>query len=509
MLWPQSFDAPPEGGHGWVVVAASFAAHVITMGLQYSFGVLYNALMLDASLEGTRASLSLVGAMSTAVCLGGGILVGRLVNAHGHRACAYGGAVLVSTGVFLSSLVTNQAQLYATFGVIAGLGMAFSFQPAVMIVSRYFVKRRALATGIAVSGSGFGTLIFGQVSAFAIDAVGWRRYLQIWSLAALVILLVAASTFSPVATAAPAPPAGVEPPGEEGQGRIVADVVDDKPKSGAPALQLHGVVSVDVAPAVAWPEPDEAVPRAQAASKASSYDREVILQRSAGSAPMTMLQVWRDPAFLPMAGVLCVYGGGLFTVYPHLVIAAIDIGLTADNAARLVSLVGLAGTIGRIVFGRITDDKRTDRVLLFQTSLMLAGSVVIMLAFLGPGSPWWGATSQLPLAARDGVLSTIALLFGLFSGAIVSQVPVIFVDFVGLSNLPHAMGGGWAVQAPAVLVAPTLAGAARAAQGNYFAVFLVTGLALTLSPLLLRLMPGRTARRAEGRCYSRPSPPAP
>jgi MFS family permease len=170
-------------------------------------------------------------------------------------------------------------------------------------------------------------------------------------------------------------------------------------------------------------------------------------------------------------------------------VAAGDAGLPPERAAALVSLMGLAGTAGRVAFGRIADHPRVDKVLLFQVSLMLAGGAVLLFAAGGRGSP--AAPGAAAGDATFAVFAAGALLFGLFSGAIVSQVPVIMAERLGLESLPAAMGGSYTIQAPAVLACPPLAGAARAAYGNYYGVFIVIGLAMTLSPLVLYAMPGR------------------
>ena len=43
-----------------------------------------------------------------------------------------------------------------TYGVIGGFGLGLIYLPAVVAVGYYFEKRRALATGISVCGSGVG-----------------------------------------------------------------------------------------------------------------------------------------------------------------------------------------------------------------------------------------------------------------------------------------------------------------------------------------------------------------
>ena len=48
------------------------------------------------------------------------------------------------------------------------------YLPAIVMVGYYFDKRRALATGIAVCGSGIGTFVMAPVASFLLDTLTWR-----------------------------------------------------------------------------------------------------------------------------------------------------------------------------------------------------------------------------------------------------------------------------------------------------------------------------------------------
>jgi MFS transporter, MCT family, solute carrier family 16 (monocarboxylic acid transporters), member 14 len=47
------------------------------------------------------------------------------------------------------------------------------YLPAIVMVGYYFDKRRALATGIAVCGSGIGTVILSPVGSGLLEVYGW------------------------------------------------------------------------------------------------------------------------------------------------------------------------------------------------------------------------------------------------------------------------------------------------------------------------------------------------
>jgi len=57
---------------------------------------------------------------------------------------------------------------------VAGIGFGLMYLPSIVMVSFYFDKRRALATGIAVCGSGVGTFVFAPFSNFLVTEYGWK-----------------------------------------------------------------------------------------------------------------------------------------------------------------------------------------------------------------------------------------------------------------------------------------------------------------------------------------------
>lgn len=101
----------------------------------------------------------------------------------------------------------------------AGLGWALVFTPSLAAVGRSFPARRALATGVAVSGASLSGLALGPLLPLLLEAYGWRGALLI--MAALSFnLLVAGALLRPPAAAAPTRPP--PPPGRRRRRRRAA-----------------------------------------------------------------------------------------------------------------------------------------------------------------------------------------------------------------------------------------------------------------------------------------------
>lgn len=62
-----------------------------------------------------------------------------------------------------------------------GFGFGLIYLPAIVSVTTYFEKKRSLATGIAVCGSGFGTFIFAPIITKLLYEYGWRGAMLIIS----------------------------------------------------------------------------------------------------------------------------------------------------------------------------------------------------------------------------------------------------------------------------------------------------------------------------------------
>jgi nitrate/nitrite transporter NarK len=97
------------------------------------------------------------------------------------------GMLLTAAGLTAASMARKLAEVYVAYGLGVGLGVGCSYVPAVGAVQRWFVKRRGLASGLAVSGIGVGTLVMPYVASRLIEVLNWRSaYLILGGLVAVV-----------------------------------------------------------------------------------------------------------------------------------------------------------------------------------------------------------------------------------------------------------------------------------------------------------------------------------
>ncbi|KOC60127.1 Monocarboxylate transporter 12 [Habropoda laboriosa] len=163
---------PPDGGWGWVVVAASFMVNLIADGITFSFGVIYVEFL--NYFGGGKSKTAWIGSLFMAMPLLSGPVASFLTDRYGCRRVTIAGSILATAGFVISSYANSMGVLIFTFGVLAGFGLSLCFVAAVVIVAYYFDKRRSFATGLSVCGSGIGTFIFAPVTQYLLAEYGWR-----------------------------------------------------------------------------------------------------------------------------------------------------------------------------------------------------------------------------------------------------------------------------------------------------------------------------------------------
>lgn len=162
-----------DGGWAWMMVLSSFFVHILIMGSQMALGVL-NVEWLE-EFHQSRGLTAWVSSLSMGITLIVGPFIGFFINTCGCRQTAIIGGLVNALGWVLSAYAANVHCLFITFGVAAGLGSGMAYLPAVVMVGRYFQKRRALAQGLSTTGTGFGTFLMTVLLKYLCAEYGWRN----------------------------------------------------------------------------------------------------------------------------------------------------------------------------------------------------------------------------------------------------------------------------------------------------------------------------------------------
>ena len=119
---------------------------------------------------------------------------GRMIGKVGPRRPALIGAILVGIGYLLCSTVAiiPQFTLWITvvaFGLVAGTGCGFAYNPPIAVVGRWFPDKRGLVTGLTVMGFGLSGLITAPAITTMISTIGLPNTFLVLGAVFLVVLL--------------------------------------------------------------------------------------------------------------------------------------------------------------------------------------------------------------------------------------------------------------------------------------------------------------------------------
>ena len=338
-------ETPPRLFHGWLVVAAGFAVTFVGFGCVYAFSAFIEPLQREFG--ASRGSVSVVFSLAAFLYFGLGCVSGPLADRVGSRRLAVLGMVLVGLGLAAVGAARSLAQVYAVYGLAVGVGVGCSYVPAMGAVQRWFARHRALASGLASSGIGAGTLVVPPLASLLVAHLGWRAAYAVLGVTAAVV------------------------------GAGFALLIENDPRN-------RGL----------GPDGGAAPPAATSAQPSGATLREAITSRR----------------FICLYGACLACSFGVFVPFVHLAPYAVDHGIAQSSALMLVSAIGLGSTLGRFLLGGFADRLGHARTL-FVTYLAMALALIIWLvsATFWPlalfgfifGSAYGGWVALLPAVVMD------------------------------------------------------------------------------------------------------------
>ncbi len=170
---------------GWYVVAGAFLLMAVNYGARYSFGIFVQPLTVENGWS--RSAVSLAATINLITYALAGIVAGRLLDRVAPRWIATAGAATGAAGLLLCAVARTPLELYLSYGVLYGLGSAWTGAvPVTSSVGKWFVRRRGLAIGISSMGVSLGSITLIPTAAFVIDRFSWKAGFLFIGLALLV-----------------------------------------------------------------------------------------------------------------------------------------------------------------------------------------------------------------------------------------------------------------------------------------------------------------------------------
>jgi len=397
-------ERKPDFFYGYIIVITLFCVQMLAWGIFTTFGVFFNPLLNEFGW--TRAMIS--GASSLCFILFGfvGIIAGRLGDKIGPRIVMTSCGVFLGLGYLLMSQVNAIWQLYLFYGVILGIGLSGMDVIPLSTVARWFVRRRGTMSGIIKVGAGVGILIMLPLASWLISSYGWRTSYVVIGITVLAVIIPAAQFLR-------------RDPRQMGQ----------------------------------LPNGDKKASSEHLNSEEGGFSfKEAIHTR----------QFWMTCAIY-FTTIFCAQA-----ILVHIVPHAIELGISAANAANILAVVGGVSILGRTVLGGVADK-------IGYKLAMTICFLVLVLAFC------W-----LQLARELWMLYLFAIIYGFAHGGFFTLTSPLVAGLFGLSShgvIFGTVGFGGTIGGA---IGGVLSGYIFDITGSYQLAFLVcvalgvTGLILTL-----------------------------
>ena len=306
---------------GWRQVASCFVLLACVATITTSFSVI--AVPLAAEFKPSRAVLGLAMTVISGASAVLAPFLGGFMDRSSVKRMMLTGAVLLSGGFAALTLAQTFNQILLVYGLlIAPANVLLGPVAATVLLSRWFVKRRGAALGIAIAGVAMGGILFPPIIQGFLGSYPWREALRMFALMILALTLIAAAL-----------------------------VVN------SPAIKGLHPDGLDTEPA-----------------------------RMPGSqVPLSVRAILTDPAFWLIVMMVAVVTSGMKGMVTSLAPMAIDQGVKPAAAALLVSVYATCALFAKLFFAGIADRINLRYLAVISLAGFAGGMLVLTQAQLGYG----------------------------------------------------------------------------------------------------------------------------
>ncbi len=405
--------------YGWVVVIVFLLIQVVLMGIMSSFTIFFKS--IEAEFELTRTVTSAISSVSMVLLPLTAFAGGWALDRYGPRKVLFFMGLITGLSLVLTSRTNAVWQLFLTYGVLLIIGTGAIYAVSVSTVSRWFDKKRGLAVGVSGSGEGIGTMIMAPLSTFLIARFNWKTAYLVLGLITWAVVLPLSRLLKKEPGEIGVLPDGVQPVTHETVITRTEAITPEKPEGSlADTLKTRG--------------------------------------------------------FWTVAGIWMFFSFCMSMILTHIVPHITDVGISAGDAATVISLMGAARMIGMIGLGVVADRAGRKKVAIIST-LVQSGAMVWLI---------W--------AQELWMFYLFAVVYGLANGGLFSGVTALLGDTFGLKRLGTILGlleVGWGLGAA---VGPLVGGFIYDTRGSYSIAFILAAAAMIVITFLVVILQPENSR---------------
>jgi MFS family permease len=395
---------------GWAAVIAGSFIVFIAGNFQYTFGVFVSPLINNfgwsrAAISGCVTIRSITSGLAS---LAAGILCDR----YGYRKLIFAGVLLVGASYLLTAHIGSLWQLYIYLGALTGIGISAFFVPLIGVVTRWFGSKATLGSAIVMSGFSLAQVVIPPIATLLIVRYQWEGTITILGIAVLLL--------------------------------------------GTAALHFVRTPSNGSRPLSPVPESGEGL----AAEPAENIQPPV-------EADYSLREALRTPALWIIFAVLMISATSYQMLVIHIVIAAIDEGITPEAAAIILTVSGVTNTLGRLLIGSIASAIGNKTALIL--SLVLQAAALFAVA---------GASDL-------AVFYIVVAVHGLGYGGTTPILPTLTASYFGTRSIGSIYGVVNVAYTAGGAVGPVVGGYIFDLTGSYYAAFIAAGVIMLVTLLIV------------------------
>ncbi|CAH2102199.1 unnamed protein product [Euphydryas editha] len=175
----KNVSAPERDKWGYVVCFGTIIAFIAGIGHVNSFGLIYKDFIAET--HSNAKSLTTAHGIFSMMLAIGGLILNILSKRYPLRLGGMIGAFLVTTGSFLTIIITNANQICFTFGLLQGIGFGMMTPVCYATINYFFVRRRTQVMSLIKAAQGVILILYPQLIKLTLSFYGFRETLLIIS----------------------------------------------------------------------------------------------------------------------------------------------------------------------------------------------------------------------------------------------------------------------------------------------------------------------------------------
>ncbi|XP_050729758.1 monocarboxylate transporter 12-like [Eriocheir sinensis] len=449
-----------DRGWAWLVLLGAFVIEAVMGLLVPCYGILFSDLLTSFNASSTVASAIFNVGVFVAYCAN--MVAGPLMEQFGWRCVAVGGGLLAFVGMAATAFTPSAYFLLFSYSILSALGQGHCSFVSYAVMPHYFKRRIGMANALMSSGVCVGGIVGPPAIIFLQEQYGFRGATLIVAAFALNFCLGGA-LFRPLQR-----PSNVSKTTESTDKGAKDKEAKDKESKYMP-IKNRDLKNSE----------DQEVTKSMNKTAATGEDKAGLccVARQMAASMVTNMKLLKTShvAFMSSAGALMMVGEVNLSALVPFVIQ--EYGHTQEAAGWCLSVANFCNLAARFLMASCTDFSWFHIRGFFIVSVAMVSCFTVVVALV-----------------QDLTWVTVALgLWGFGVGNCYALLPLLLLRHLGVGRYMGALALHGLLTGPGTVITGFVIGALRDFSGNYTISLCFIGATVSISVILLLLMPTAVA----------------